>query len=110
MMFTYYQITTPKKYTADGAIDVNATIINLAGSSAIAMTLPDPPIGSDGHMMGIVSTTAAAHTVTNTTGFNGGSTASDVATFGGAIGDGMLLVALGGIWHTLGALRNVTLG
>ena len=43
-------------------------------------------------------------------GFNGGSTASDVATFGGARGDSFTITAYQGVWYTAGALRNVTLG
>jgi len=57
----------------------------------------------------VVSTTAAAHTVTATTiGFNAGNAASDIGTFGGAIGDGFSFVAYQGEWYVL-TNTNVTL-
>ena len=58
----------------------------------------------------IISTTAAAHTVTYSAGFNGSGTSGDVATFGGAIGDGFVIEAYRGVWYTSGSPRNVTLG
>jgi hypothetical protein len=58
----------------------------------------------------IVATTAQAHTVTfSTIGFNEAGSGGDVATFGGAKGDSMMLVARNGAWFTA-SLRNVTLG
>jgi hypothetical protein len=53
----------------------------------------------------IVSATAAAHTVTAATiGFNAADAAGDVGTFGGAVGDGLTVLAYGGEWLVL---RNV---
>ncbi len=96
-------------YGAAGAIAVptrNATI-TLDKASAAAMTIVDPTKGVDGLTLTIIATTAAAHTVTNTTGFNGAGTSGDVATFGGAIGDNMVIKALNGQWDII-ATRNVT--
>ena len=73
------------------------------------MTIADPALDQDGLELLIMSNTAQAHTVTNTTGFNAGGTASDVGTFGGAKGDNFKIVASGGVWMVANA-KNVTLG
>ncbi len=91
-------------YGAAGAITVPVvdTYISLksGASSAIIIQAAD----------------AKAYTVdngsTNNTsgsGFNGGGTASDVSTFGGAIGDNMVFRANQGKWLVI-TLRNTTLG
>jgi hypothetical protein len=88
----------------------------LTKSSAGAFTLAAPTAGlpsaggDDGKVLRIIAGSAQAHTVTQTTpGFNNGGSAKDVATFGGAIGDSMEVVAYNGEWLTT-ILRNVTLG
>jgi hypothetical protein len=64
----------------------------------------------DGAELEIVSLTANAHTVTQSSpGFNNGGTASDVATFGAAIGNSIRLKAYNGIWLVVN-LTGVTLG
>jgi len=97
-------------YGVSGAIAVpnvdTRIFLNKAGVGA--MTLADPAVDQDGLQLTIQSSTAQAHTVTNTTGFNGGGTSTDVATFGGAIGDNMVITAYGGKW-LVRDLRNVTL-
>ena len=104
---------------ADGAIDISLknfpdTVLITKGTAA-ALTLAAPTAGvpakggHDGMRITIYSTTAAAHTVTQTTpGFNNGSTASDVGTFGAAIGNWITVEAYNGIWYVVGSL-NVTL-
>lgn len=94
-------------YSANGAITIQDSIVLLSNSPAGAMTLASPT-SLDGVTLTIISTTAYQHTVTCTAGFNNGGTASDVATFGGAVGDSMMIAAAGGIWYVLN-LRNVTL-
>ena len=95
-------------YLVDGAIDLVAGgIAMLTKASAGAYTLANPY--ADGAMLIIVSQTAAAHTITYTAGFNGGTTARDVATASAAIGNFLVLVSQGGIWWTMGNL-NFTLG
>ncbi len=99
-------------YGASGAIAIpqkDSTII-LQKASAAAMTLADPAVGVDGLTLTILATTAAAHTVSNLggSGFNGGGTGSDIGTFGGAIGDGMIIKAEGGKWIVV-TKTNVTL-
>lgn len=94
---------------ADGAIAVTAGTVVITKASAAALTLAAPATGDNGKRLLIISATAAAHTVTNTTpGFNGGGTAADVATFGAAIGNAMELLAYEGVWLVI-SLRNVTL-
>lgn len=94
--------------SADGAISVKAGVVMITKGTAAALTLAAPAAADDGKLLIIQAATAAAHTVTQTTpGFNNGSTGSDVATFGGAIGDNMVIVAYNQRWHIV-SLRNVT--
>lgn len=98
-------------YTANGALTVASGVhfLNKAGSAAV-MTLAAPVAADDdGLTMIIMAQTAFAHTVTNTSpGFNNGGAASDVGTYGGAVGDNFVIIARNGIWHVQ-SLRNVTL-
>lgn len=98
-------------YAASGAIPISGGIAILSKTgSAGAYTLAAPvAVTNDGLELTIQSSTAFAHTVTQTTpGFNGSGAAQDVATFGGAIGDSMVVVAYNGVW-LVRTLRNVTL-
>jgi hypothetical protein len=88
-----------KTYTASGALDTRFAVHNIAVDGVGAMTLADPEAGYDGQEMFILATTANAHTVTYTGGFGGAGTGNDVATFGGAVGDSMHLIAYGGTWY-----------
>lgn len=96
--------------SADGAIGVKSGVVAITKGSAAALTLAAPVAGDDdGSRLTIVSETAFAHTVTQTTpGFNNGSTAADVATFGAAAGNCLELVARNGVWWTTQA-KGVTL-
>lgn len=96
---------------ADGAISVKQGVVVITKATAAALTLAAPTATTDdGKVLRIVSSTAAAHTVTQTTpGFNGGTTTSDVATYGAAIGNAMELVAYNGVW-LVSNLTGVTLG
>lgn len=99
--------------TADGAITVPAVdtkyVITKAGVAA--MTIANPTAGThDGITLTFTSATASAHTLTRaTTGFNDAGTSGDVATWGGAKGDGLQITAWNGKWY-VNYLRNVTLG
>lgn len=94
----------------NGAIAAKTGVVMLTKAGVAAMTLAAPTAGTDdGKVLVIVAATANAHTVTQTTpGFNNAGTSGDVATFGGAIGDSMQIVAYNGRWHVI-SLRNVTL-
>lgn len=97
--------------SANGAITAKSGTVAITKGTAAALTIADPVSGSDdGKILRIVSTTAAAHTVSNAagSGFNAGGASSDVGTFGGAIGDNLVLIAYGGKWLVL-SKTNVTL-
>ncbi len=93
----------------DGAITIADGVVFVTKAAGAAITIADPPAGMDGAILTIISTTAAAHTVTYTAGFAASETSGDVATFGGAAGDNMTIVACDGVWYATN-LTNVTLG
>lgn len=99
--------------SADGAITVPSVdtkyVITKAGVAA--MTIVNPTATTHDYLtLTFISVTAQAHTLTHaTTGFNDGGGGADVATWGGAIGDGMQITAYQGKWY-VNYLRNVTLG
>lgn len=95
-------------YTALGAITIQPGVTFINGTT-LAMTLANPTVDQNGTIMMIISTNASAQTVTYTAGFGGGTTARDVATFGGAVNDNMVIIAFNGVWWVL-STRNVTLG
>lgn len=81
--------------TDDGAITAKNGICLLNKAGAIAATLANPTATTDDFKrLSIRSLTAQAHTVTVTGGFGNGGSGEDVATFSGAIGDGIELMAL----------------
>ena len=104
---------------ADGAIDIGLnnfpdTVLITKGTAA-TLTIAAPTAGvpakggHDGMRVTVLSTTAAAHTLTNSSpGFNGAGSGSDVGTFGAAIGNWITLEAYNGAWYVVGSL-NVTL-
>jgi len=100
--------------SANGAItipDRGRKLVVITKGTAAALTLAAPTATvHDGVEIVFVSITAAAHTVTATTiGFNAGDAASDVGTFGAAIGNGLACVAYQGEWYVTNNI-NVTLG
>lgn len=94
------------------AIAVTEGTAILSKGTAGSYTLAAPTATVDDHKcLRIMSITAAAHTVTQTTpGFQNGSTASDVATFGAAIGNSFTVVAYQGVWYVQDTPVGVTLG
>lgn len=100
-------------YSAAGAIAVPSTMTNqfvsLISGAGSAMTLVDPTSAQEGVELILMAKDAQAYTVTNTTGFNNGSTASDVATFNGTLGSSMQIKAINRIWNVIN-LTGVTLG
>ena len=95
-------------YGVSGAITVPVvdTTIWITKASAAAMTLVGPAADQQ-NVVTIISTTAAAHTVTYTAGFYGNTTSSDVATFAATINSTMTLKAQNGTWLIV-AMNNVT--
>ena len=103
--------------TADGAIAVPTadTCYFLTKAGVAAMTLVDPTATThDGITLTFISTTAQAHTISNAAGsgfFSSGGAGKDVATFGGAIGDGFAITAYQGKWYVdPRGVTNITLG
>lgn len=99
--------------TADGAIAVpnGNTSYFITKAGVAAMTLVDPTATThDGLRLTFMATTANAHTLDNSagSGFNAGGAASDVGTFGGAIGDSIVIEAYQGVWYVVNNI-NVTL-
>lgn len=84
--------------SADGAIGIKNGTAIITKSTAAALTLALPTAGADdGLVLRILSTTAAAHTITTpASGLNG---ASHIATFAGNIGSSVELVAYNGSWY-----------
>ncbi len=94
--------------SADGAIPIQTGTVVITKGTAAALTLGTPTSAQNGTNILIISTTAAAHTVTAATiGFNAGDAAKDVGTFGAAIGNGFGVVAYEGEWYTF-AITGVT--
>lgn len=94
----------PRVYSYGGAADaitVAPGIHLLTHDDAAAYTLANPAVDQMGIVLTIVSTTAAAHTVTLTTGYLG-TNASDVFTFAAAVGHSITLVAAKGVWAHVG--------
>lgn len=96
--------------SADGAITIRNGIVTITKATAAALTLAAPTATThDGYVLYIDSTTAAAHTVTIANGLRGAGAGADVGTFGGAIGDGIVLYAYNGAWYPVpGTNTNVT--
>lgn len=102
-------LQAPVVASANGAITIAPSTVVITKATSCALTLGTPTTTQNGTVIRIVAATAAAHTVTATTiGFNAGDAAKDVATFGGAIGDGMTVLAYGGEWLVLDS-TNITL-
>lgn len=101
-------------YVTLGALTIQPGVQYIGSSGALAMTLAAPSLYQAGMVMVLQASTAQAHTVTYTPGFYGNTTSSDVATFGGAIGDELVIFvsidATGtAVWRPL-STRNVTFG
>lgn len=103
--------------TADGAITITAynKIFAITKAGVAAMTIVDPTATThDGVELTFIATTANAHTLDNSAGsgfFSSGGATKDVATFGGAIGDGLTIVAYQGKWYIKPSSdKNITLG
>lgn len=99
---------TSQAMTANGAINITNGVVTLNKAGVLAATLAAPTDVTDDHKeLVVVSLSAQAHTVTHTPGFSGAGAGKDVATFGGAVGDSITLVAFNGAWHVK-ALNGVT--
>ena|SRR5438132_4117409 len=100
--------TSVEVEAASGAIGIKAGAAVITKSSAAAvMTLAAPTAATDdGKVLRVVSTTAQAHTVTTPANKLNGNKLT--ATFGGAVGDCLDLIAYNGVWYVLPS-TNITL-
>jgi hypothetical protein len=102
----------PTVASGDGAITVKSGVVFVTKAGVCAMTLANPTATvDDGNELVVISVTANAHTLSNFggAGFNGGGTGTDIGTFGGAKGDGIVLRAYQGVWYIV-TKTNITLG
>lgn len=105
-------VQTATAMASNGAVAFGAysKTVFVTKAGVCAMTLADPTATThDGCRLTFISTTAQAHTLSNAagSGFNAGGGASDIGTFGGAIGDGCIVEAYQGKWYVVNAI-NVT--
>lgn len=114
---TELQLTAVRAVTADGAIALpkGNTTYFCTKAGVAAMTIVDPTATvHDGLQLTFIATAAQANTLDNSAGsgfFDAGGASKDVATFGGAIGDGIQIIAYQGKWYILpGGTKNITLG
>jgi len=77
-------------------------------TAAMLCALTEPTDVEEGIELHLQAATAFAHVVLITSGIAGNGAGVDTATFGGAIGDGITLIAVDGFWHLV-ASRNVVL-
>lgn len=90
--------------TADGAITIKNGVVALNKAGVLAATLANPTATTDDFKrLTILALQAQANTVTVTGGFGNGGNGEDVATFSGAIGDNLNLIAYQGYWYITGA-------
>ena len=92
--------------SSNGAATIADGITLIGGSGATAVTLAQPVAGEqDGITMKFCAISAQAHTITTSAdGING---VGDTITFGGAIGDCVVLQAEGGVWYEVGGVGVV---
>ena len=96
-----------ERISADGALTLGKNLVHLTKAGVLAVTLAAPTNPDmNGQSIKIVSQTAQAHVITATNLINGN---DDTLTWGGAIGDMVVLYADGGEYFT-GELINVTVG
>lgn len=112
-----YGRTPVTAVTGDGAVSIPAynKVFPITKAGVAAMTIADPTTGThDGVTLTFIATTANAHTLDNSAGsgfFSSGGGTKDVATFGGAIGDGLTIIAYAGKWYIdPRGSTNITLG
>jgi hypothetical protein len=95
----------PTSYLVDGPISHNDGLHKLTKGSAGAYSVSVPSAAEEGAILYITADTAFAHVVTVTGGI-AGNLAFDICTLGGAIGDGLTLIASNQTWRLV-ASRNV---
>lgn len=97
-----------KSYSVAGAITLptvgNDMVAILNGTTILAMTLANPTTAQDGSLLFVIGNGKAAHTVTYTAGLGNVGATADVFTFVAAQAGGLVLMAAGGFWVTVGTM------
>lgn len=90
-------------------IPSGATTFSVNAAGVSNMTIADPSPVQEGVRLTFIATTANAHTLSNAagSGFNNGGGGSDLATFGGALGDNIVIEAIGGKWYVVSSVNIV---
>lgn len=93
-------------YSAAGAIALprpgSDMVAILNGTTLLAMTIANPPVGTDGSKLIIAGNGKAAHTVTYAAGLGNVGGTADVITFSAAQAQAIELLSVGGFWVGLG--------
>lgn len=76
-------------------------VVELNGTSVIALTIPVPDAAKDGDELTIVSNGAAAHTLTFTGGLSGAGSSYDVITINATAPAAFKFVAMNKLWFAL---------
>jgi hypothetical protein len=90
-------------------ISIKQGMVTLSKAGVVTTTLAKPTATTDDFKrLSVFSLTANAHTLAIVGGsFGNGGGGEDLATFGGAIGDGISLLAYQGQWYITGT-NNIT--
>lgn len=98
----------------DDIVPGTDTVVELNGTSVIALTIPVPTKDMDGDLLIIAGNGAAAHTLTFTGGLSGAGSSYDVLTVNATAPTASMFVAINGLWMALaqipisGTVTNVT--
>ena len=103
----------PQAIGQDGTltVPVSNVIFNINKASALALTLPAPPVTLNGLTLIFTSTTAFAHVITATSLLmdGTGTLPHSTATFAAKQGASMTVVAENGFWNFSAAANNVVI-
>jgi hypothetical protein len=90
--------------TADGAVPIKSGVVEIAKTSAAALTIAAPTTAQNGTVITILNSTAYAHVVTFTgsTLNNGTSAAKTTITFPTYVGGSFRIISDGGKWYLNG--------
>lgn len=97
-----------RTYGVSGALIVEPGTHVIRKATAAAMTLTPPNAADEGLRMLIVAATAAAHTITLSSGTFNNAVLETRIVLGGAIGDWVEIMAVNGAWVTLFS-KNATI-
>jgi hypothetical protein len=89
-------------YSASGAIAPVAGVHVLYGTTVLNMTIAVPTQDQTGDVLIVINSGNAVHLVTVTGGMGGVGGAADIVTFTAGQKSGLMLMAMNGVWASLG--------